>query len=311
MVIGHPLLRRGTRGTVAANLFDLIVMSGLRGWVRNLTSTGPALGSMAVLLLLVGLVGVLGTAGARLLSQEAGQASVLHVYLREGASQSQVSSLRRTLGHDHRVTSITYVSSAQALAQARRRPTLATLARDAGDNPFPASFEVHVDKVQDVAGVDSEVRANHALDPVVPTSYDRGAYQRLVVFLVGLGAAAGAFALLLAAVAIAVTAHCVRAAVVARLDEVRTMRLVGASRWIVRAPFVVEGALTGVAGGLLAGAGVSLACCVVLALAGSTLSGFLPGLDYLLVAMVASGVVVAGCLLGALAGLGGVRRMPA
>ena len=311
MVIGHPQLRRGFRNTVAANLFDLIVVSGLRGWVRNLASTGPALGSMALLLLLVGLVGALGTAGARLLAQEAGQASVLHVYLRDGAPSAQVTALHRKLQHDRRVLNISYVSPAQALAQARKRPTLATLARDAGDNPFPASFDVRVDKVQDVAAVDSEVRTDRVLDPVVPTSYDRGAYSRLVIFLVALAAAAGAFALLLAAVAIAVTANGVRAAVVARLDEVRTMRLVGAPRWLVRAPFVVEGALTGVAGGLLAGAGVSLACGLALALAGSTLAGFLPGLDYLLVAMVSVGVVLAGSLLGALAGLGGVRRMPA
>jgi cell division transport system permease protein len=293
------------------NILDLVVISGLRGWVRNLAANGPALGSMALLLLLVGLVSAIGSAGARLLAQESAQAAVLHVYLRDEAPAAQVAALHRRLAGDHRILSVAYVSRAAALAQARQRPTLAALARDAGDNPFPASFEVRIDKVSDVAAVDSEVRTSPALDPVVPTSYDRGAYARLSLFLLVGFAAAGGFALLLAAVAIAVTANGVRAAVVARLDEVRTMRLVGASRWVVRAPFVVEGALTGVAAGFLAAAGVVVACTLLIKLGGPAVTGFLPGFDFLLVGLVAGLLVLAGSVLGAAAGLGGVRRMPA
>ncbi len=311
MVIGLPLRSRHHTRTVLANLFDLIVRGGLQGWRRNLSSTGPALGSMALLLLLVGLVGALGVAGGRLLAQEAAQASVLHVYLRDDAAAADVAALRRMLAGDRQVLTIRYVTRAQALARARQRPTLAALARDSGGNPFPASLDVRVDKVQDVAAVDSMVRGSRALDPVVPTSYDRGAYGRLVLFLLVLAAVAGGFALLLAAVAIAVTANSVRAAVVARLDEVRTMRLVGAPRWIVRGPFVVEGALTGLAAGLLAGGGVAGLCSLAINGGGGAVPGFLPGLDYALTGAVAAAVVGAGALLGATAGLGGVRRMPA
>jgi len=311
MVIGFPPRDRRASRTVASNLFDLVVRSGLRGWWRNLASTGPALGSMALLLLLVGLVGAIGVAGGRLLTKEAAQASVLHVYLRDDAAGSDIAQLRAQLARNHQVVSVHYVSRAQALAQARQRPTLAALAKDSGANPFPASLDVRVDKVQDVAAVDSKVRSSRALDPVVPTSYDRGAYGRLVLFLIIIAAAAGGFALLLAAVAIAVTANSVRAAVVARLDEVRTMRLVGAPRWIVRAPFVVEGALTGIAAGLLAAAGVAALVALAINAGGGAVSGFLPGLDYALLGATAGLVLGAGALLGALAGLGGVRRMPA
>ena len=310
-MIGLPRRSRHESRTVVANLLDLIVRGGLQGWRRNLASNGPALGSMALLLLLVGLVAALGVAGGRLLAKEAGQASVLHVYIRDSATPADVSALRSRLADDQRVISITYVSRAQALAQARQRPTLAALARDAGANPFPASLDVRVDKVQDVAAVDSEVRSSRALDPVVPTSYDRGAYGRLVIFLVVAVAAGAGFALLLAAVAVAVTANSVRAAVVARLDEVRTMRLVGAPRWLVRAPFVIEGALTGTVAGLLAGGGVAGLCALAINAGHGAVAGILPGLDYALLGTVAAAVLGAGALLGAAAGLGGVRRMPA
>ena len=311
MVIGHPLLQRLSRKTVLVNLADLVLAAGVRGWWRNLTSNGPALGSMALLLLLVGLVGAFGAAGLQLLNQEAGQAAVLHVYLRDDAAPERVQALEQYLRSERDVVSVAYVSRSEALARARQRPTLAALAQDAGDNPFPAGFDVRVDSVADVARVDASVHRDAVLDPVVPTSYDRGAYGRLQAFLLVLMAGAGGFALLLAGVAVAVTANSVRAAVVARLDEVGTMRLVGAPRWMVRAPFVVEGALTGLAAGVLAGAGVAAVCALVIGEAGQALAGVLPGFGYGLAAAVALSVITAGLLLGALAGLGGVRRMPA
>src|SRR5438105_13510809 len=124
MVIGYPFRGRSGARTMLANLFELIVRAGLKGWRRNLASTGPALGSMALLLLLVGLVAAFGAAGAQLLSHEAGQAAVLHVYLRDDAPVANVAALRGSLAGDPRVVSIHYVSRAQALAQARQRPTL-------------------------------------------------------------------------------------------------------------------------------------------------------------------------------------------
>ena len=83
------------------------------------------------------------------------------------------------------------------------------------------------------------------------------------------------------------------------------------ARWMVRAPFVVEGALTGLAAGLLAAIGVGGACVALIALAGASLAGVLPGFGYALTAVVGSALVGSGLILGALAGLTGVRRMPA
>lgn len=311
MVIGLPLMERTHRRTVLTNLGDLIIVSGARGWWRNLSSTGPAIGSMALLLLLVGLVGAFGAAGLQVLNQEAKQAAVLHVYLRDDASSADVATLQARLTADPKVKNVTYVSREQALSRARQRPTLAALANDSADNPFPAGFDVKVDSVQDVSSVDRLVRGQQVLDPVVPTSYDRGAYGRLQVFLFLLMAGAGAFALLLAAVAVAVTANSVRGAVVARLDEVRTMRLVGAPRWMVRAPFVVEGAMTGLAAGLISAICVSGACAAVIRVGGASVAGVLPGFDYGLAAAVGALLLLSGLVLGALAGLAGVRRMPA
>jgi len=91
------------------------------------------------------------------------------------------------------------------------------------------------------------------VDPAYPTSYDRGAYQRIQAVLLGVAVAGFAFLTLLGFVAVTVTINSIRAAIHSRRDEVTIMQLVGAPRWMVRGPFVVEGAITGALSGAVAG----------------------------------------------------------
>jgi cell division transport system permease protein len=81
----------------------------------------------------------------------------------------------------------------------------------------------------------------------------------------------------LALVAIGVTANSIRAAIHARREEVQIMQLVGAPRWMVRGPFMVEGALTGGVAGFLA-ALVVLIAAVVGTQAGGPFTQMVPGL---------------------------------
>ena len=157
------------------------------------------------------------------------------------------------LSKDPRVASVTYVTKAEALARAQQIPGLPQLAAATDSNPFPASLDVRVKNIDDVAAIDTLVRTDIAVDPVYPTSYDRGAYQRIQAVLFGAAVAGFAFLSLLGFVAVTVTMNSIRAAIHSRRDEVTIMQLVGAPRWMVRGPFVVEGAITGALSGAVAG----------------------------------------------------------
>jgi len=90
-------------------------------------SIAPALGSMALLLLMSGMAGLSGFALNNLEKVEAAQASLMHVYVRDGATNADVNSLWDRLSHDSRVASVNYVTRAQALARAQRIPGLAAV----------------------------------------------------------------------------------------------------------------------------------------------------------------------------------------
>jgi cell division transport system permease protein len=300
--------RRRLVQVVAANLFRYLVQGATRSWARNLGGTAPALGSMTLLLLMTGLVGIAGFALYNLEQVEAGQASLLHVYLRDDADATNVFNLQRQLLADPRVASVTYTSKNEALQRAQRIPGLPQLTDSTDTNPFPASLDVQVKSIDDVAAIDESVRNNTAVDPVYPSSYDRGAYQRIQNVLFGLGIAGLAFLGMLGFIAVAVTANSVKAAIHARRDEIGIMQLVGAPRWMVRGPFVIEGAITGALAGLVAGLitfGLTLAA---ISGASGAFTRFAPGVTLPVAAYASALVLLVGLALGSGSSLISLRR---
>jgi len=308
VVVKARFPRRRVLQIVAANIVRYLFGGAARSWARNLSSTAPALGSMTLLLLLSGLVGLAGFALVNLEGAEASQASLLHVYLSDNATSDEVTALQTRLAHDPRVASVTFVSKDEALQRAQRIPGLAALAGASDANPFPASLDVQMKSIDDVAGVDATVRNDIAVDPTNPTSYDRGAYQRIQSILFGLAVAGFVFLALLGFVAVTVTVNSIRAAIHSRRDEIRIMQLVGAPRWMVRGPFVVEGAITGALAGVAAGLVVFGLVMLGISMGSSAFSQFAPGVTVAVAAFGAILVFAAGLGLGSGSSLIGLRR---
>ncbi|HKC18823.1 MAG TPA: permease-like cell division protein FtsX, partial [Candidatus Dormibacteraeota bacterium] len=221
---------------------------------------------------------------------------------------SEVNALQARLEADPRISNVRFVSKAEALLRAQRIPGLPELADSTESNPFPASLDVQVKNINDVAAIDESVRNDEAVDPVYPTSYDRGAYQRIQGLLFGVGVAGIAFLALLGFVAVTVTANSIKAAIHARRDEIRIMQLVGAPRWMVRGPFVIEGALTGLVAGTAAGLITFALTFAGIASASNAFAQFAPGVT-IEVAIVAGSLLLAiGLVLGSGSSLLSLRR---
>jgi len=308
VVVRGRFPRRRIVQAVVTNLVRHLFGGAARSWARNLGSTAPALGSMTLLLLMSGLVGLTGFALHNLQQVETGQASLLHVYLRDDATDPDVIMLSQRLQNDARVAGLTYVNKAQALERAQRIPGLPQLADASESNPFPASLDVQVKTIDDMAAIDALVRDDVAVDPVYPTSYDKGAYQRIQAVLLGTAVAGFAFLGLLGFIAVTVTANSIKAAIHARRDEITIMQLVGAPRWMVRGPFVVEGAITGATAGLVAGLiTFGLTFAGITAAAGAFMR-FAPGVTVTVAALAAAIVLLVGLGLGSGSSLISLRR---
>ena len=301
-----PLWRRAAAFT--ANGYRLVVLSGLRSWSRDLRLTTPVVGTIALLLVLCGTLALVGIAVEKQVVDQAGQASMVRVYLADGATQDSVTALESKLKADSRVVSVRYVTPAQALAEAGNRPGLDNLASLSSANPFPASLDVKVRLPTQVAAVATSVKGDPAVDPTYPTSYDPDTYSRLRHFALVAGAIAGGIVLMFAVVAYVSVANAMRGVAASRRQEVAITRLLGARAWMLRGPFVVEGLTTGAVAGALAAALVGAAYLLALRFESTVYMQLLPGVDTTVVRYVLAAVITAGLVLGTATALLGFRK---
>jgi ABC-type ATPase involved in cell division/cell division protein FtsX len=305
-VAGLPRWRR--IAALVANSYRLVLLGGLRSWRRDLRFNAPTMQTMALLLVMCGLLGMVGLSLGQAAARAETQASVVRVYLAADATPDQVAALKARFLADPRVASVKEISAAQAQQDASGRPGLGSFAGLTDTNPFPASLDVTTKLVTEVGAISQIAKGDPAVDPAFPTSYDPDVYSRLKKLAIGVGIVGGALILLFAFIAYAVAANSMRATAAARREEVTTLRLLGARPWMLRDPFVIEGLTTGALAGAVAGAVVGGAWLLAMRFAGATYVDLFPGVGLTAARDMVAAVIVAGMVLGVLTSLLSFRR---
>ena len=151
------------------------------------------------------------------------------------------------------VQDVNYVSEEEALQRARTELVeFRDAYRDLQVNPLPASIEVRLkDGYRDATSVERVAQRLKGFGFVDDVRYGREWVQKLdylrnITGLVGL-----VIGLAFAAVAVVIIGVTIRLTILQRAREISIMRLVGATNWFIRGPFLLEGALKGLLGGLL------------------------------------------------------------
>lgn len=150
------------------------------------------------------------------------------------------------------VANVDYISKPEAVANAKRifADNEAVLALIEEDPSFiPASLRIRPADLQDYDRIASQLEATPGVLQVVSAGE---AVNQLISLRDGLQVFSWALAIALGAAAVALIANTIHMAVYARREEIEIMKLVGASNWYVRVPFLFEGMLEGLIGGLLA-----------------------------------------------------------
>jgi cell division transport system permease protein len=164
-------------------------------------------------------------------------------------TDQQVGKVQRYLESDPRVKQATFVSKAEALEIMRDRSP--ELVQDLTYNPLPDAFEVQPNRAEDVELIAADLRAQQFAG-VEKVDFGRATARRIIrvgqvisiIFF-------GVVVLLLAASGLLI-ANTIRLSIYARRREIEVMKLVGATNWFIRWPFVLEGLIVGLCGAGLA-----------------------------------------------------------
>ena len=229
----------------------------LRSMSRNAVPSFAAMASVLVTVLVLGMFipVVQATTGA---ANDVRGRVLVNVYLKTDAKPGDVKRVQALLNDkvDH-VGSVQYVSKGRALAEQRQRyPEAYDLL---GSNPLPDTFRVTPDSP------DNALKLRDALSPTAPgggrTTIDpsidqvknsRDDTQKILVATRVVKLTTGLLAILLVVASVLLVSNTIRLSLFSRRREVEVMKLVGATDWFIRWPFVIEGIVLGALGGVLA-----------------------------------------------------------
>jgi len=229
------------------NRFKVVLAEAWRSITASISTTIAATMTVLIGMFLVGLLIALGT-WAISWSDDAKKQLLVKVYVTDAASDQQVNSVREQLESDNRIASVTFVSKADALKIMEQK--YPDLVENLPGNPLPRSFEVKPTKGEYVEAI------SQSLSPPPPgvdkVKYGKKTADKVLqvarVFTVL--SVLGIVVLLIAATIL--IGNTIRLSIFARRREIEVMKLVGASNWFVRGPFVLEGMICALGGSLVA-----------------------------------------------------------
>ncbi len=175
-------------------------------------------------------------------------------FLRDNTTVDQVRAAEQDIASQPEVLQLRYVSRTEAMAMAvQELPEIRDIFSGLDVNPLPASLEIRLaDGYRTPEATERLARYLLAYPFVEDVRFGREWVEEIATLRRIAGVATAAIGGALAAVAAIIIATAVQVGVFARREEIEIMRLVGATDGFIRMPFLIEGAIAGAAGGVIA-----------------------------------------------------------
>lgn len=235
--------------------------AGFVGFLRNGFVSFTTVLIMAIVLFVVG---SLITAGAALDATlvQLQQKVDINVYFLTDAPEDDILTLRDIVAELPEVASVEYISREEALAAFRERHrddqlTLQAL-EELDDNPLGASLAIRAKETSQYEGIanflENVTTSGSGMQIIEKVNYfqNKTAIDKLSSIIDAAERFGFFVTIFLIAVSAFIVFNTIRLAIYTNREEIGVMQLVGASDWYVQGPFIVEGALYGFAGGLVA-----------------------------------------------------------
>jgi cell division transport system permease protein len=178
------------------------------------------------------------------------------VYFKPEASESEISEVRRSIERFPEVVDVAYTSRSEALAEFKQRHTgneviLQALA-ELEENPLEARLAVRAVDASAYEAIAGFIEGRFGtLVSKVNYRENSEIIQRVFSVTSGIQSGGVMLGIVLFAISGLVAFNTIRLAIFSLRDEITVMRLVGASNWFIRGPFVIAGVIHGLVAAVL------------------------------------------------------------
>jgi cell division transport system permease protein len=294
-----------------------VIHAGIRNFMRNAWLSTAATAVMTITLSIIILSFISNSALTSTIKGVTDKIDI-SIYLNDSVTSDQRTQFQSALEADPNVDAVHYTSKTDAVAQysSQHASDLKLLqALQLAGNALPASFQVKVKdpkKLDSVIAVTNQSPYKTYLDPTAPPSYsgqNKDTINR-IVRISNFFKSTGLYAsIIFVIISTLIIFNTIRMAIFTRREEIEIMKLVGATKWFIRGPFLFEAAMYGIVAAfiaatmsyaLLLGAGPKLSSYIDV---GSTISFFQ---SYPL--LIVTGELLIGIAIGAISSLLAMSR---
>ena len=288
-----------------------------QGWVNFRRNSWLAFGTIGImalaLLIFSGLVAFNAVSQTAVASLE--EKVDITAYLKTDVSDEAAEEIKAELEKRPEIIFVNYISRGKALEEFKEKHKNEELVQQAlselGENPLQASLEIKAKETAQYANLASYLENSRfgKLFDKIDFYENQTVIDRIQKISSGLRAGGVLVTLVLSLIAVLITFNTIRLPIYSQKQEIEIMRLVGASNWHIRGPFVVEGAVYGI----IAGLAVLIIFYPIVYLASPKIQSFIPSMnlaDYfsdfsgqMLILILGSGIT-----LGVVSSLIAVRR---
>ena len=234
--------------------FGFFVKEALRSTRRNAAPSFAALATVAVTLVVLG-VFVPIVQATHSAANSVRSRVLVDVYMKTSAGSAAENRVRRELMEIPHVARVTFESKNTAFAQQKKQDPAAYALLTS--NPLPDTFHVYPDNPSNILAIRSSLTpanpggGTRMLDPAIGSVSNHKTDTKKILEVTNLVTiAAAVLAVLLLIASILLIANTIRLSLYARRREVEVMKLVGATDWFIRWPFVIEATIVGAVGAL-------------------------------------------------------------
>jgi cell division transport system permease protein len=228
----------------------------LRALKRNGAPSLAAIVTTVVTVVLLGmLIPIFQTAQGK--SEEVRDQLNVQYALFPDATKAEIAGLKKKLEGIPHVAEVTFISKGEALKTFESELEDKTIIQELNSNPLPNSFEVNADDAANLPAIREVVFPNGPegapFSPIINNEFDRQQSSKKIEEVTSaLKIVLTVITALLVLASLMLVGNTIRLSIYTRRREVEVMRLVGATRWFIRWPFMIEGVVVGFVGGLLA-----------------------------------------------------------
>jgi cell division transport system permease protein len=235
--------------------FKMLSAEAWRSITSNISTTFAAVVTVLIGMFLIGLLVAFGTYAESWTAQQK-KKLVVKVYFctdqtcpqHSYATKEEIDKVGTTLQANPYVKSVTFVSKEEALRQMKiKHPEIVA---GLPSNPLPDALEVKATKGENTAKI------AQSLNPRPPgvqlVRYGAKTTRKVLKFAHFIEILFAIAGVILLGASTLLIGNTIRLSIFARRREIEVMKLVGASNWFVRGPFMLEGVITGLMGSLAA-----------------------------------------------------------